>query len=173
MKLLFKSHIRSGILFLFICVFVSTFLSALTLDDNTIIRNSGSKTGITFSQEIEVSEVTIEENFVLFYDIKYERDGLIVSIPELNANWKNEDIDSNTFPYLRIDEDKLKEIVSDIPQNLNVTLSFTVRSCDDLENIHYISDFGLSKTYNKTDFECTENRCIKNNIAIINLFPIY
>jgi len=176
MKFLSKKHVGNKALFLFIFIFVSTFLSAFTLDDNTIIRNSGSKTGITFGQEIEVGGIRIEENFVLFDDIEYERNGLSVFIQDLNASWKNEDIDSSAFPYLMIDSDGLKEIISDIPQTLNATLSFNVRSCDDLENIRYNSGFDF-EIYNKTDFECEGNRVSLDVIGLsggglVNSFSI-
>jgi len=154
MKILFKSRM---ILFVFICVFISAFSSALTLDDNIIIRNTGSNTGITFNQEIEVSEVRVEKNFILLSDIKYERPGLNVSISELRAIWENRDFDSSAFPHLITDKDGLKEIISNISQNVNATLSFIVRSCDDLENIQY-SNPGSSKIYNKDNFVCVGNR---------------
>ena len=78
--------------------FLLPLVNSLTLDSTIVLNTTASHSAMTFSIDVDVSEVVVEPTYIYLKDVSYVQDGETKTCSSINYSTANSVLDSADFP---------------------------------------------------------------------------
>ncbi len=98
--------------FIFGIIFLFSFVSSVTLNQGVVLNSSNSNSSINLSFSINVSNFTIEQNYILLYEINFTNSTGTYTCDDVNYSTINSILDSSEFNCIVVEEQLEDEIPS-------------------------------------------------------------